>query len=65
MGKALTIDEVCERLHITRNHWNQLAFRGDIPARIIVSPRKHLVDEDVLNAWLAKRQEPTREAVGA
>lgn len=57
MGAKLTIDEVCDRLHITRAHWNQLVFRREAPARIVVSPRKFLVDEDVLEAWLDERQE--------
>lgn len=57
MGKTLTVDEVCERLHITRQHWNQLVYRGQAPARIVVSPRKFLVDEDVLEAWMASRME--------
>lgn len=62
MGDKLQIDNVCERLGISRNHWNQLVFRGEAPPRIVVSPRKFLVDEDVLEAWLASRQEPAREA---
>lgn len=62
MGKKLTIDEVCERLHITKNHWAQLVYRKEAPARIIVSPRRHLVDEAVLEAWLASRQEEKASA---
>ncbi|HBS74760.1 MAG TPA: hypothetical protein DEB55_10280 [Microbacterium sp.] len=59
MGRSrdLTIDEVCERLHISRNHWNQLVYRREAPPRIKVSPRKYLVNEAALEDWLASRQE--------
>lgn len=60
MGKKLTVDEVCERLHITRGHWNQLVYRNQAPPRIVVSPRRFLVDEDVLEEWLSSRQERER-----
>lgn len=56
-SRDLTIDEVCERLHITRQHWNQLVYLRQAPRRIKVSPRKFLVNEDALNEWLAAREE--------
>lgn len=62
MGVKLTIPEVCDRLHISRNHWNQLVYRGQAPARIIVSARRHLVDEAVLDDWLVSRQETKASA---
>lgn len=60
MGRKLTVDEVCARLHITRGHWNQLVYRNQAPPRIVVSPRRFLVDEDVLENWLQERQENDR-----
>ena len=57
MGRKLTVEEVCSRLDITRGHWNQLVYRREAPARIVVSPRKFLVDEEVLEQWLDERQE--------
>ncbi len=57
MGQKLTVTEVCERLHISRNHFNQLVFRKQAPPRIVVSPRRFLIDEDDLNAWLESRRE--------
>lgn len=58
MGRKLTIDEVCERLHVTKTHFRQMVYRGQAPARIVVSPRRFLVDEEVLERWLEERQEP-------
>lgn len=52
-----TIDEVCERLHITRSHWRQLVYRGEAPPRIAVSARKHLVSKKDLDAWIESRRE--------
>lgn len=60
MGRKLTIDEACERLHISRKHWNQLVFRNAAPPRIVISPRKFLVDEDVLEEWLRSKQESSK-----
>ncbi|MGN6272280.1 MAG: helix-turn-helix transcriptional regulator [Protaetiibacter sp.] len=59
MGEKLTIEQVCEKLHISRNHWNQMVYRGDAPPRIMVSPRRPLVDEDDLEKWLESRREKT------
>ena len=57
MGAKLTVEEVCERLHISRQHFNQLVFRRQAPPRIVVSPRRFLIDEDDLEAWMNARRE--------
>ena len=59
MGAKLTIDETCERLHISRKHFQQMVYRGDAPPRILVSPRKVLIDEDDLEQWMESRREKT------
>ncbi len=62
MGKKLSVDEVCERLHISRPHLNQMQFRGDAPPRIEISPRRFLYDEDSLEKWLMDRERATVSA---
>lgn len=56
MGKKLKVEEVCERLGVTRSHLAQMHFRREAPPRIAVSPRKFLYDEESLEAWLKSRE---------
>jgi len=57
VGDKLTPDQVAERLHITRDHLNQLNFRGDGPPRIKISTRRFLYDSDRLEEWMSSREQ--------
>lgn len=62
MGRKLKVEEVVEILGVSRNHLNQMYFRGDGPPRIRVSPRRFLWDADELEAWLASRTDDSSKA---
>ncbi len=61
MGRMLKVDEVTERLGVSRQHLWQMYFRlphdpTAAPPRIQVSSRRYLWDEDSLEAWLKSRE---------
>ena len=57
MGDKLTPSEAAEVLRITREHLNQLNYRGEGPPRIKVSPRRFLYDSDRLEQWMNSREQ--------
>ena len=65
MGRKLKVDEVCERLGVSRKQLKQMRYRGDAPPHIAVSARIFLYDEESLEAWLMAREVAAREAVPA
>jgi predicted DNA-binding transcriptional regulator AlpA len=65
MGRTLKVEEVCERLGVSRKHLNQMHYLGEAPPRIAVSKRRFLYDEESLEAWLKSREQGTRASVGA